>query len=594
MSDAKQTPVALIIDDQADVREMISATLQYEGWRVLQAADGRQAMEILRAQPLDLVLVDLMMPGMSGIELCHKLTHDLHLGDLPVLLISGVSEGAKILNDFWEMPLRYKNFLRKPFSTDELIRCVKGLMPRFKSRYMAMPAQPATQPPASGAMRGQGVTPGGSERSGARGAGREDSAPASPPTPPPWLAPNPRDESSGSARPSGSAQPDPKAAAPPPAAPTPFRETATPLPSPSRPAGPRPTGELNALTVKHPGYRILVIDDEEDICMILKAGLGLFHTVEAAYNGMEGLERLEQFAPDFIIADINMPVMNGLETAEAIRRHPVYGRIPIFFLTGETDQSLPRKAFDVGGNLYLRKPVDPIRLLKNIDYFLEETELKPGQFQERAREMAEGQARARARAAARAAISTAVRILVIDFNIEHHRLLKTFLEAKGGGTARTPGGPFETLWTEDVSLALGNLARWEPDLILYNPRHPGMDGIAFGQTLALQKMAELQEIAFIGTRFYDVDVNYSRNHFHRGTIELDGNEETIMSKLGDAAKAARARLRPKQFSIEQLNSEEVERLRQLQATNARQARERETLRQRYSNIQEFIDKELKS
>src|SRR5690606_38532588 len=90
------------------------------------------------------------------------------------------------------------------------------------------------------------------------------------------------------------------------------------------------------------------------------------------------LRALDEFAPDIVLSDIDMPVMNGLQTAEAIRRHPLLGSFPIFFFTGQTDTSLPRKVFDVGGNLYLRKPVDPNQLLKFMDYFIDEMGLKPG------------------------------------------------------------------------------------------------------------------------------------------------------------------------------------------------------------------------
>jgi CheY-like chemotaxis protein len=315
--------------------------------------------------------------------------------------------------------------------------------------------------------------------------------------------------------------------------------------------------------------------------------LGFFHTVQMAGNGMEGLEQLDRFAPDFVICDINMPVMNGLETVEAIRRHPLMCRVPVFFLTAESDSSLPRKAFDLGANLYLRKPLDPLRLLKNIDYFLKETGLWPGS---RAPGPASPPPGPKSAAAAPAA-GGPLRILTVDFNIENQRLLRELLEG-GPDAPALAGGPFETLWTEDSRHALGNLVRWEPDLILYNPRNPGLDGVAFGQTLLLQKLSGVQQIAFIGTRFYEIDFKYSRQHFQREVIDLDAARATIAHLVGAAVKAARARLRPKRFTFEQIKAEEIERLRQRQATSARHAREREVLRQRYSGIQDFIDKQF--
>lgn len=575
------SPLVLVIDDMRDIRDVVQIAMQYEGWRVLEAADGRQGLEFLRAQTPDLILVDLMMPEMSGIEFCRKLIEDCRLRDVPVLMISGVSEGAKILNDFWEMPLRHKNFLRKPFSTEELIRCVQGIMPRFKApRYPSVPQQPGKTPPPPTPAPARPAAPSGragTDNSDYRRYATEPLQPepapglppASSPTPPPWLSRTP----SRPATPPPDAQPPRPQAAP--------QTLPAGMPTP-------PTAEE-----RRSGYRILTIDDEDDICEIMKAGLGLYHVVETAANGMEGLETLDQFLPDIVITDINMPVMNGLETAEAIRRHPLLCRVPIFFLTGETDQSLPRKTYDLGGNLYLRKPVDPLQLIKFIDLFVKETGLEPAFYKKREAEMRkQAEAKAAARPAAPPA-PVAVRILVADYNIEQHYLLKRLLESSEGRPMRVAGGPFDVLWTENATLALGNLARWEPDLILYNSRNPGMDGVAFGQMLALQKMAKLQEVAYIGTRFFNSDVEYSRNHFHRGVIELDQGEDALVRKLSEATLAARQHIRAKRFTFEEINAEEVERLRQIHAQDARQARERETLRQRYAGIQQFIDQQMK-
>ena len=144
----KVLPLVLVIDDQSDIRDVIHVVMQYDGWRVLDAADGRQGLELIRAQKPDLILVDLMMPELTGIEFCRKLIDDFNMRDVPVLLLSGVSEGAALLQDFWELPLRYKNFLHKPFSTDELIRCVKGIMPRIKAKPTSVSPQPPPIPDA--------------------------------------------------------------------------------------------------------------------------------------------------------------------------------------------------------------------------------------------------------------------------------------------------------------------------------------------------------------------------------------------------------------------------------------------------------------
>lgn len=526
-------PLALVIDDQDDIVEIVKLTLQYEGWRVATARNGREGVAAVRQEAPDLILADLMMPEMTGIEFCRRLVEDFKLTDVPVLMISGVNEKAKILGDFWEMPLRHHNFLHKPFTTDELLSAVHSILPRHMNQ---LSPQAATQPVAA---------------------------------------------------------PKPQPAAP--AAPSPSKVMA-----PFKPEAGR-------------GFRILLVDDDDDIRMVMKATLGMFHVIAEACNGMEGLEMVDHFGPDIVISDVNMPLMNGLEMAAAIRRHPAFCAVPIFFLTGETDGDLPRRAYDIGGNLYLRKPIDPVQVLKFIDRFLVEVGLQPGKLHSLAEKMGvkvssgvpsqpipisstptskpAAPAPSKPSAPAPAAPPKAVRILIIDSIAEHHHQLRALFEGQAGQPSRVAGAPFELLFANELALALGNLTRWEPDLILHNPRTPGMpDGVAFGQSLRLRKLSQMPEVAFIGDRFLDSEMEYSRRQFNRSVVKLDSAE--LSRKLSEAVLSARAMLRPKQFPYSQLIAEEKERLRQLQATSAREALQREEQRKRYAGLQAFIDREL--
>lgn len=523
-------PLALVVDDQDDILEIITLTLKYEGWRVAVAHNGRQALAAVREETPDLILADLMMPEMTGIEFCRKLVEDFKLGDVPVLMISGVSESAKILNDFWQMPLRHHNFLHKPFTTEELLGAVQTILP--PQHPMATHGAPHAAP---------GASPATAAHAAAKAAPKPPPAPGAP-------------------------------------------AAASRVVAPFKPEAGR-------------GYRILVIDDDPDIRVILKTTLSMFHTVAEAASGMEGIELVDHFGPDIIISDINMPGMNGLETAAAIRRHPAYGGVPIFFLTAETDTNLPRQAYEVGGNLFLRKPMDPIQLLKFIDHFLVETGLRPGQLHTLAAQPAPARPAPAPQAPPKPAPPKAgppqkVRVLVIDYKLEHHERLKDLLVPAGGAPPKVAGGPFEPLFCEERALALGNLARWEPDLILYNARNHGMDGVAFGQTLVLSKLPQKPEVAFIGEQFFPPEVQYSHDHYKREPIRMDGSPQEVAARLGEAAVAARAHLHPKRLSYAQLHGEEVERLRRLQADSTRTALQQEDLRQRYAKLQEFIDRQM--
>jgi len=120
-------------------------------------------------------------------------------------------------------------------------------------------------------------------------------------------------------------------------------------------------------------WRILCIDDEPDILTVLRATLSARHEVVTAASGVEALKILGLCEPDFVICDIRMPALDGFATVEAIRQIEAYQDIPVFFLTAETSRTAARRGFEVGCNLYLTKPFDPMRLLDNIDYFTRES-----------------------------------------------------------------------------------------------------------------------------------------------------------------------------------------------------------------------------
>jgi len=80
--------VVLVVDDSPTVRRMLEWTLKPSGFRILHAADGIHALEILRAETVDLAIVDLNMPRMDGIELIRSVRGDEKLKQLPIILLT--------------------------------------------------------------------------------------------------------------------------------------------------------------------------------------------------------------------------------------------------------------------------------------------------------------------------------------------------------------------------------------------------------------------------------------------------------------------------------------------------------------------------
>jgi CheY-like chemotaxis protein len=110
--------IVLVVDDDVEIRDTLAQLLQQEGYTVLRAANGVQALEQLRRGHPDVMLLDLMMPTMSGWEVLEELDESGELGSIPVIVVSAMTApGARAC-------------LQKPVNLDELLsvvsRCCRG------------------------------------------------------------------------------------------------------------------------------------------------------------------------------------------------------------------------------------------------------------------------------------------------------------------------------------------------------------------------------------------------------------------------------------------------------------------------------------
>ena len=120
-------------------------------------------------------------------------------------------------------------------------------------------------------------------------------------------------------------------------------------------------------------WRILAVDDDPDVCVAIHVILRDKYEVVTENSGRAALEWLDVIEPDFIILDVRMPDLDGYAVCRRIRSDNQFRDTPILFLSVLDSPEDVRKAYEVGANLYLAKPFDPIRLLKNIDVFVERT-----------------------------------------------------------------------------------------------------------------------------------------------------------------------------------------------------------------------------
>ena len=124
-------PRILVVDDEPDIVELIRHHLIREHYEVVTASDGSQALAQARATPPDLVVLDLMLPGVDGLEICRKLKSDTRTANVPIIMLTakgeesdaviGLSQGAD-------------DYVRKPFGIKELVARVAARLRAAEQR----------------------------------------------------------------------------------------------------------------------------------------------------------------------------------------------------------------------------------------------------------------------------------------------------------------------------------------------------------------------------------------------------------------------------------------------------------------------------
>jgi CheY-like chemotaxis protein len=117
-------PTVLVVDDDPDVRALLEMCLALEGFEVLTAANGRHALLRLNETAPALILLDLMMPVMDGVEFRRQQRAQPRLRDIPVLCLSARHDARKTATD-----LGFAGFVSKPFDLDTVIAAVREHCP---------------------------------------------------------------------------------------------------------------------------------------------------------------------------------------------------------------------------------------------------------------------------------------------------------------------------------------------------------------------------------------------------------------------------------------------------------------------------------
>jgi two-component system alkaline phosphatase synthesis response regulator PhoP len=123
--DQEKTPVVLVVDDNQQNLELLQAYLEDVDCETVPAYDGVEAMEIVAKDPPDLILLDVMMPKMSGFEVCKRIKNDPKTSDIPVIMVTALNEFGDIER---AIDSGTDDFLSKPVNKLELLTRIKTML----------------------------------------------------------------------------------------------------------------------------------------------------------------------------------------------------------------------------------------------------------------------------------------------------------------------------------------------------------------------------------------------------------------------------------------------------------------------------------
>lgn len=126
---AMDAPLILLVEDEAAQREVIGYNLSAEGYRVREAHDGEEAMLLVNEDPPDLIILDWMMPNLSGIEVCRRLKLRRETRDIPVIMLSARSDEPDLVRG---LETGADDYVVKPYSVAELMARVRAGLRRVR------------------------------------------------------------------------------------------------------------------------------------------------------------------------------------------------------------------------------------------------------------------------------------------------------------------------------------------------------------------------------------------------------------------------------------------------------------------------------
>jgi DNA-binding response OmpR family regulator len=130
MADASDPRRVLVVEDDPSIRELVSLHLGLDGYRVTPVADGREGLRLAQEQPFDVLILDLMLPGLDGISLCRAVRREGVNRDIPILMLTARGEESdKVVG----LESGADDYLTKPFGVREFVARVNALLRRRRT-----------------------------------------------------------------------------------------------------------------------------------------------------------------------------------------------------------------------------------------------------------------------------------------------------------------------------------------------------------------------------------------------------------------------------------------------------------------------------
>jgi len=129
MGSKSMRPSILLVEDEPSIVELLSYNLKREGFEVRETGDGEEALLMIRERPPDLVILDWMLPSVSGLEVCRQLRRDPNLQQLPIIMLTARAEEDDRVR---ALDSGADDYVTKPFSPSEVIARVRAVLRRTR------------------------------------------------------------------------------------------------------------------------------------------------------------------------------------------------------------------------------------------------------------------------------------------------------------------------------------------------------------------------------------------------------------------------------------------------------------------------------